>query len=229
MATIKRAAFTPNCVWIPNDSVWRDSRGEHVDPQQAVLLTLDGDNNSGDVFTKSAWESGGPPSFQRRFGQFTFLGDDSFDPSEGRIDLLPDLFVVKIDERHHWLDPVVLSRTTRLFGVYVFDRRQHFHICSFTPCHELHFLGSQCECPDELSDEDRDDLWNRIHEGDCQSEPVTYWDKADIDRFLKVGCKAGFLPPLGAEHGGFRLDGIAAVTTQDAIDEVREAHSQGEF
>lgn len=229
MATITRAAFTPNSVWIPNDAIWQDSQGEHVDPQQAVLLMLDGDNNSGDVFTKAAWENDGPPSFQRRFGEFIPLGDDAFDLSEGRIDLLPDLYVVKIDEREHWLDPVVLSRTTRLFGVYVFDRRQHFHICSVTPCHELHFLGSQWDCPDDLSDEDRDDLWDRIQDGDGQSDLITYWGKADIDRFLETGCKVGCLPPLGAEHGGFRIDGLAAVTTQDAIEEVREAHSHEEF
>jgi len=229
MPITEQAAFTPNCVWIPNDAVWQDSQGEHVDPQQAVLLMLDGDNNGGEVFTKSAWESEGPPSFQRRFGEFKFLGDDSFDPMDGRIELLPDLFIVKIDERDYWLDPVVLSRSTRLFGVYVFDRRQHYHICSFTPCYELHFLGSQWDCPNERSDEDRDELWDRIHQGDCQSELITYWDRADIDRFLETRCEVGCLPPMGTDHGGFRLDGITAVTTQDAIEEVQEAHSQSEF
>lgn len=229
MATITRTAFTPNCVWIPTDAVWRDSRSEHVDPSKAVLLMLDGDNNSGEVFTKSAWENDGPPSFQRRYGEFVPLRDDAFDLSEGRIDLLPDLHVVKIDERHHWLDPVILSRTTRLFGVYVFDRRQHFHICSFTPCHELHFLGSQWESPDDLSEADRDDLWDRIQEGDRQSDLITYWDKADIDRFLKVGCTEGWLPPVGTDHGGFRVDGVVSVTTEDAIEEVREAYSQSDI
>lgn len=229
MATITRAAFTPNCVWLPNDAVWRDSRGEHVDPNRAVVLMLDGDNNDGEVYSKSAWENDGPPSFQRRYGEFVPLGDDAFDLSEGRIDLLPDLCVVKIDERNYWLDPEVLSRTTRLFGVYVFDRRQHFHICSVTPSYELHFLGSQWECPNDLSEEKRDDLWDRIQTGDGQSELVTYWDKSDIDRFLETACGVGCLPPVEVSHGGFRLNGITAVTTQDAVEKVRDAHSQEEF
>jgi hypothetical protein len=229
MTLIKKAAFQPNCVWIPNDAVWRDSQGEHVDPEQTVLLMFDSDGNDGEVFTRSAWESDGPPSFRRRWGDFEYLDEDSFDSTNGQIELLPDLCVVKIDERGYWRDPVVLSRTTRLFGVYVFDRRRHVHICSFTPCYELHFLGSQWDCLPEISDEDREDLWDRIQEGDRQSEPVTYWDKTDIDRFLETGCQVGFLPPVGSNHGGFRLDGITAVTTADALEEVREAYSLCEF
>lgn len=229
MATIANAAFAPNCVWIPNDAVRRDRHGEHVEPDQTIQLMLDGDNNNGEVFTKSAWESDGPPSFRRECGKFASIGDDSFNLSKGRIDLLPDLHVVKIDERDYWIDPVVLAHTTRLFGVYVFDRRLHVHVCSFTPCHELHFVGSQWDCPDDLSEEDRENLWGRIYRGDGQSDQITYWAKSDIDRFLEVDCETGCLPPAEANHGGLRIDGITAVTTQDAIEEVREAHSQDEF
>ncbi|MCA9078696.1 MAG: hypothetical protein KDA93_26970, partial [Planctomycetaceae bacterium] len=121
---------------------------------------------------------------------------------------------------------IVLSRTTRLHGVYVFDRRLYVHICSFTPCYELHFLGSQWESPNDLSDEEHDDLRDHIRQGDCQAEQVTYWDKADIDRFLQVKCEFGCLP-FGME-GGFRLTGITSVTTDDALEEVREAHLEDE-
>ena len=68
---------------------------------------------------------------------------------------------------------MVLERTTRIFGVYVFDRRQHFHLCSFSASYELYFLGSQWDEAEGLSDEDHDELWERITEGDRQSEPVT--------------------------------------------------------
>ena len=227
MTTTDKAAFVQNCVFIPADAVWKDRQGEHVDPEDATLLMLDGDNNYGEVFTSEAWENDGQPSYQRRYGQFVDADDNPIDPEHGRVELLPDLFVVKIDEREYWLDPVVLGRTKRIFGVYVFDRRQQFHICSFSASHELNFLGSQWEEIEGLSDEDHDDLWERINQGDGQSDPVTYWDKADIDRMLATTCREGFLPTKA--NGGFALTGVVSVTTEDAIEEARESYKASEF
>lgn len=140
MTTIEKTAFMPNCVFIPAEAIWKDTRGEHVDPDDAAPLMLVGDNNYGEVFSAEAWEKDGFPSFFRRFGRFVDADDNPIDPDHGRVELLPDLHVVKIEERDHWLDSVVMARTTRIFGVYVFDRRQHFHICSFSASHELHFF-----------------------------------------------------------------------------------------
>lgn len=227
MTTTETAEFVPNAVFIPADSVWKDSRGNHVDPDDATLLMLDGDNNHGEVFTSEAWENDGQKSYLRRYGQFVDADDNPIDPEHGRVELLPELFVVKIDETEHWLDPAVLARTKRIFGVYVFDRRQHFHICSFSDSHELYFLGSQWEEIEGLSDEEHDDLWERINQGDGQSDPVSYWDKCDIDRMLANSCREGFLPTEGG--GGFALTGIVSVTTEDAIEEARESYQASEF
>ena len=227
MTTTDKAAFVPNCVFIPADAVWNDSRGEHVDPEDATLLMLDGDNNYGEVFTSEDWANDGQPSYQRRYGQFVDADDNPIDPEHGRVELLPELFVVKIDETEYWIDPVVLGRTKRIIGVYVFDRRQQFHICSFTASHELYFLGSQWEEIEGLSDEDHDDLWERIMQGDGQSEPVSYWDRWDIDRMLANACREGFLPTEAT--GGFALIGVVSVTTADAIEETRESYQASEF
>ena len=227
MTTTDKATFIPNSVFIPSDAVWKDSRGEHVDPEDATLLMLDGDNNYGEVFTSESWEHDGHPNYLRRYGQFVDADENPIDPEQGRVELLPELFVVKIDEREYWLDPVVLGRTKRIFGVYVFDRRQQFHICSFTATHELYFLGSQWEEVEGLSDDEHDDLWVRITEGDGQSDPVSYWDRWDIDRMLANACREGFLPT--DESGGFALTGIMSVTTSDAIEEARESYQSSEF
>lgn len=227
MTTTDKAAFIPNCVFIPADAIWRDSRGVHVDPDDATMLMLDGDNNYGEVFTAVAWENDGPPSFLRRFGQFVSADDNPIESEHGLVELLPELFVVKLDETEYWLDPVIMARTKRIFGVYVFDRRQHFHICSFSASHELCFLGSQWDEVDGLSDEEHDDLSERITEGDGQSDPVSYWDKSDIDRMLANPCREGCLP--NGRNGGFALTGIVSVTTEDAIEEAREAYQASEF
>lgn len=227
MTTTEKAEFIPNCVFIPATAVWKDRRGEHVDPDDATLMMLDGDNNHGEVFTNDAWENDGPPSYLRQYGQFVSADDNPIDPELGRVELLPDLHVVKIDETEYWIDPEVLKRTQRIFGVYVFDRRQHYHICSFTASYELHFLGSQWEEVEGLSEEDHDDLRERITEGDLQSEPVSYWDRNDIDRMLTTACREGFFPT--GDSGGFALTGIVSVTTEDAIEEARESYQASEF
>jgi hypothetical protein len=227
MTTIEKTAFMPNCVYIPAAASWKDRRGEHVDPKDATLLMLEGDNNYGEVFTSEAWEGEGPPSYLRQYGQFVDANDNPIAPEQGRVELLPELFIVKIDETEYWLDPVILERTRRIFGVYVLDRRQHFHICSFSASHELFFLGSQWDEVERLSDEDHDDLWERITVGDGQSESVTYWDKSDVDRMLANSCREGFLPT--EDSGGFALTGIVSVTTEDAIEEARESYQASEF
>ena len=42
MTTTEKAEFIPNCVFIPATAIWKDSRGEHVDADDATLLMLDG-------------------------------------------------------------------------------------------------------------------------------------------------------------------------------------------
>lgn len=227
MPTTKIAEFKPNCVFILSNAVWQDSRGEHVDPDDTTLLMLEGDNNFGEVFDAEAWQNDGPPTFLRRYGRFIDVDGSEIQSEQGRVELLPDLHVVKIDELGYWLDSEVLRQTKRIYGVYIFDRRQQFHLCSFSASYELHFLGSQWEEVENLSDEEHEDLWNRIKEGDGQSEAVTYWDRIDIDRMLTNQCREGFLPSNG--NGGFALTGIVSVSTADAIEEAREAYQANEF
>lgn len=217
-ATEKRP-FVADAVFIPASAIWKDSQGEHADPDQCIKLMVDGDNNSADVFTEMAWNHDGEPLCRREWGEFTSV-------EGGKVDLLPELWVVKIDEREHWLDPKVLAACPRLYGVYVFDRKQHFHICSFEPCYELHFFGSDYTLIDEVQDDDSrlSEIDDKIREGDCQCERVTYWGVLDIDRMLETEIREGRLPPE-EKNGGYRLHGIVAVTYEDAVEQAREAHN----
>jgi hypothetical protein len=201
------ATFVADAVFLPTDG------GDHV------LLMVDGDNNSADVFTEQAWINHGEPFCRRECGEFSVV-------EGGRVELLPELWIVKIDERGYWLDPDVLANCPRIYGVYLFDRKQHVHVCSVEPCHELHFLGSQYEESDVLLDDElrRDQINGKVLDGDAQCEPVSYWAKTDIDRMLETEIEEGCLPPEG-KHGGYRLTGIVSVTPEDAIEEAREANS----
>ena len=219
----EKAIFAADAVFIPDDSRWNDSQGDHVDPTDCTKLMVDGDNNSADVFTEEAWNNDGEPLCRRELGEFTEV-------EGGKVELLPELWVVKIDEREHWLDPDVLATCPRIYGVYVFDRKQHVHICSFDSNYELHFLGSQYEESEESQEDEqrRENINSKILDGDAQCEEVSYWDVHDIDRMLETGIKEGFLPPEG-KHGGYKLDGIESVTPDDAYEEVRESYSRCEL
>ena len=195
MSVIERQPFVANAVFIPEVAQWHDHRGRHVDPTECVTLMVSGDNNQANVFTEESWKSDGEPFCYREWGKFTHVDG-------GKVVLLPELWVIKIDEREHWINSDVLSFCPRIFGVYAFDRKSHHHLCSFEPCYELHFLGSQYDESTELQDDEylRDRINTLIQDGDAQSDPVTYWGVADIDRMIANKINPGFLPE--GENGG---------------------------
>ena len=212
--------FTPTAVLITPDAEWQDGNQTRIDPELVTLLHLDSDDNSGWLYTKDEWENDCEPRIYRRYGEHEGLREGE------RVELLPDMWIVKIDEREYWLDPVVLDRTSRVFGVYVFDRRKHVHCCSFEATYECTFLGSQWEYARELTDDEIEDLDERIREGDRDCETVSYWGVHDVDRMLAETCREGCLPKSNA--GGFKVE-VTSVVTDNAVAEIEEAYCQSEL
>jgi hypothetical protein len=190
---------------------------------------VDGEYSYGEVYTQEAWKSGGNASYIQRRGDF-FLPDGSEIPV-GRVQLLPDTAIVKVPEREWWC-PEVQAMTKRLFGVYALDRRQHFHLCEFCASYELYFIESQYEETDEVAaDEDKREKLNElILEGDCHTEPVSYFHAKDIDPMFLRGrrCRPGWLPK-GNHGGGYRLRGLRSVTWAGVWDEINEARCNSDI
>jgi hypothetical protein len=160
---------------------------------------LDGDNIYGQCFTQEAWENGSEPFCVRRFGDFE-TNDGSRVFEGGKVELLPELCIVKLDQREFWCDSVK-TKTTRIFGVYAFDRRRHVHCCSLTPSYELNCLGTQYEAVEGLDEEAQDRLNQDVLEGDAGSDEVSYYDCSSIDRLMRHPCKEGCLPDTDAGGG----------------------------
>ena len=221
-ATETRAPFKPTAVLITPEAEWEEGGRTRVDPDKVTLLHLDSKENTGWLYTREEWEQDDAARIYRRCdGEHEGLEEGE------RVELLPDLWLVKIDEREHWLDPAILDRTNRIYGVYVFDRRKHVHCCSFEATYELTFLGSQYDYARELTDEESEELADAIREGDGQCEDVSYWGVHDIDRMTANTFREGCLPAEG--NGGMKVEGIVSVITDDAIEEVREAYCQSEM
>ena len=209
--------FIPNAVYIP----LKDGKeGQDFDRADCTLLLVDGEFRHGEVFTEEAWKNGGEPEYIQRRGDF-FLPDGSEIPV-GRVQLLPDACIVKIPERQHWSDDVQ-ALTTRMFGVYALDRRQHFHLCEMCASYELWFIEDQYEETDEVAaDESKRDELNQIILG-ADIEPVSYMHVSDIEPVFGRGrrCRPGWLPKSD-EGGGYRLRGISAVTWEGVMEEIAE-------
>ena len=221
----RKQVFVPNAVFIPEkDGV----EGKDFDRDDCTFLFVDGEFSHADVYTQEAWKNSDEPAYIQRCGNF-FLPDGS-EIAVGRVQLLPDVCIVKIPERHHWSDDVQ-ALTARMFGVYALNRRQHFHLCEMCASYELWFLETQYEETEEVAadEEKRDELNGMILDGDVQTEFVTYWHVSDIEPLFGRNrrCRPGCLPRKKSGGGGYRLRGLTAVTWDAVLEEIAELRCNG--
>lgn len=232
MMTTKRTAaeFKPNFTFIPADSIPNDDHSI-VEPNECTPMMLDSSDNEGWLYTKAEWESDAEPRYHR-----DFRGDISPPVEDGVIELLPDVWIVKIDETEYYSadvtgDPELSAKYSRLakriFGVYVLDRNVHHNLCEFTPSYELRFLGSEADLRDELnvnvSDanfyKEIEELDELLREGDRWTDEYGYRHVSDVEPLLKLPCKRGWLPE--GKAGAYKFDSDL-VRSHDVFNEVIE-------
>ena len=215
LATARRRLFIPDAVYIPTKD---GKEGKDFDWGDCTYLLVDGEYGYGEVYANEAWQNDGEPTYIHQRGDF-FLPDGSEIPV-GKVQLLPDTCIVKLPERQHWCEDIQ-RLTTKMFGVYALDRRQHFHLCEMCASYELWFLETQYEEAGLVKD--TDELNEMILEGDGQTEPVTYMHVCDIEPKFGRGrrCRPGRLPQ-NDHGGGYRLRGINSVTWEGVMEEIAE-------
>jgi len=221
-----RKPFAPNAVYIPT----RDGKeGRDFDRSDCTLLLVDGEFSYGDVFTEEAWQTDGEPTYLQRRGDF-FLPDDT-DIAVGRVQLLPDTFIVKVPDREYWTEEVQ-KLTNRIVAVYALDRRQHHYLCELRASYELYFIEHQFEATDDVDqDEDkRNELYESILDGGRYEEPVIYEHRKDIDPMFGRGrrCRPGCLPTHN-RGGGYRVRGLRSVTFDGVIEELFESRCNSDL
>jgi hypothetical protein len=250
MTATETKVFKPNSVFIPASAV-PDNTVSHscIDPKDCTLLYNDGGRDHGYLYTKEAWENDGAPSyrlFHDHYYVVTRCGKDDYmaqepicraglsisdqEPVEGdRIQLLPEMCCVKEDETNlYGEDWIKQHNIKRIFGVYVFNKRRVVYACETTPSYERTFMGSQFELtiPDDADnyEEKREDASEEVGSADAGCELFSYMHCSDVDRAMTHAIKehGGWLPPEGVLHGGYAFTGLASVTEEDAIEEIRE-------
>lgn len=91
--------------------------------------------------------------------------------------------IVKIDETGFWNEDFRKKYgITKLMGVYLYDSELGVRVCEITPSRELNFVHTQPDYGDDLTEEQREEMWEEINEADCQSEPVTYMHCGSVQR-----------------------------------------------
>ena len=157
--------------------------------------------------------------------------DEAAGKVRDRIQLLPDMWCVKTDDTEYWDEEFRKEHKIKhIFGVYVFSKSTHCHLCEFTPSYELCFMGSQWDADlDDSDDELPDRIDEAVREGDTSTEEYSYMHVSDIDALLKTEIKEGFFPPEGQGGGGYRITGLVSVTVEDAIEEIREGTNNGDL
>ncbi|RLC12702.1 MAG: hypothetical protein DRI24_17015 [Deltaproteobacteria bacterium] len=128
----------------------------------------------------------------------------------------PDYWLIKVPERSYWTGDEILNNTEAINGVYAFNRNLHVHICSFNPTYEMHFMGTDYEEVDGLSDDARESLNCLITDNDS-SEPVTYMSTSTVEKLLKANPDSGYKV---TEY----LD-----DEEDAIEQIHEGWATGSF
>ncbi len=227
MVATERKPFVANAAFIAAEFL-PDRKGDCVDPNDAVLLMCEDETSPTDVYTKDEWENDKEPSYRYEEHEWRTADGEPIPESVGVIEFMPDMCFVKIDETQYWEDDTVKAMTKRVYGVYVLDRRKHVHCCEITPSYELYRLGSQYDYADpDISDDDREKLFEAILEGDATDERWSYVHVSDIDKILKNECKTGWLPDEG-KNGGNTID-TGMVRTEDAIEYLQEYYCRQEF
>lgn len=246
MAKTEVRAFEANAVLIPASAVEpaRPNRRPSVDPEMCTLLMLDGDRESGLLFTKEQVSPNAVASFALEGDTYYRIVNDgltvkrepfcraglSITEQESvpypRIQLLPDMWVLKIDETRHW-NGLKDHKIRRVFGVYVLNKRAAHHLCEITPSYELHMFDSQYEqgwLPDDPNYESLNEAaQEHVRGGDWQQDSdVIYMHAPDVEKMLKTRIRErmGDLPDGAA--GGYKLTGLLSVTEEDAIEEIRD-------
>lgn len=90
---------------------------------------------------------------------------------------------IKIDQTQHWNKKFLatIGPDAKIIATYVFDHNSVTHCCELTPSYELHLAGTEFNTSSELSDEEREEIEDKIMTAEADCEDVEYHHCSSID------------------------------------------------
>jgi hypothetical protein len=118
----------------------------------------------------------------------------------------PEYHVVRIDESQHWDKEFLtyIGEDAKIISTYVFNHASATHCCELTPSYELYLVSTTFTVSEELSDEARDEIQERINSSNIDAEEVQYFH-----------CRA-------IEGQSVPINQFVECEAETSIDEVRE-------
>jgi hypothetical protein len=98
---------------------------------------------------------------------------------------LPHFKIYKLDETDYWVNPDLVARAGRLYGVYLVNVNEVTHLCEYQGSYCLWFLETIPENYPDDSDE-KESLLEEIQEGDLGTETVVYVHTNQLDKVEPV-------------------------------------------
>jgi hypothetical protein len=130
--------------------------------------------------------------------------------------ILPKIGAVRIDETQYWSDDVQ-EKVDKIYGVYLFDKNQHTHLCELTPSYCLWYMGFAVYA-DGLDADELCELEDDMRSNDY-SEPVTYMHCSAVDKMDAENFDWDF----NVDHENYDYDDEDSY--RDMIDDMMEAYS----
>jgi len=99
--------------------------------------------------------------------------------------------IIAMNDTESWNLPDKFQGKVKIYSRYLYNPSEHTYCCELTPSRELHFLGSEWAYNNEgieFSDDEVEQLYEILLEGDTQTDNSTYmWNmKADKLPYYEV-------------------------------------------
>jgi len=106
----------------------------------------------------------------------------------------PSFRFVKIDETEHWNPEFVnsMGEGTKIIATYAYDETDRTFCCELSPSHWMEYLGTDFFPGRELTDEENEEAYGKILEGESSDDASHYrqcWDVKKLDTH-PVTCDA---------------------------------------
>lgn len=92
----------------------------------------------------------------------------------------PEFWTFQLNETQNWSEDIQ-KRVNKVYGVYFYNKNEVPYCCEITPYYCCYPMRSYAD-HDIEDEQEKETLWNDIHEGDCQADEISYFHCSFVDR-----------------------------------------------
>jgi hypothetical protein len=102
---------------------------------------------------------------------------------KNNIEVRKNYHLVKLDQTEHWNKRFLseIGPDAKIISAYVFDRNAVTYCCEATASYELHLAGTEFITSREMSDQEKEEIEERVRCGSEEGEDIEYHHCGEID------------------------------------------------